>query len=70
MEITKSLLKHLIVGIIGMFFAVCHAQTNLNFTQVKATVEGAIQLYWNSTTNEVYEVDYADQGSPTLCGLA
>lgn len=36
------------------------AQTNLNFNNVTATSEGAILLSWNSTTNEVYEIDYAD----------
>jgi hypothetical protein len=35
-------------------------QTNLNFNGAKATVEGAILLSWNSTSNEVYEIDYAD----------
>lgn len=35
-------------------------QTNLNFNNVTATSEGAIRLSWNSTTNEVYEIDYAD----------
>jgi hypothetical protein len=35
--------------------------TNLNFNAVSATSEGAIRLSWNSTTNEVYEIDYADQ---------
>lgn len=35
--------------------------TNLNFNAVSATSEGAIRLSWNSTSNEVYEIDYADQ---------
>jgi hypothetical protein len=36
-------------------------QTNLNFNGVGSTVEGAIRLSWNSTSNEIYEVDYADE---------
>ena len=37
------------------------AQTNLNFTKISATVEGAIQLSWQSTSNEVYRIEYADE---------
>ena len=42
------------------------AQTDLQFTGVKTTPENAIQLFWASNTNEVYEIDYADQlaGNP------
>ena len=36
------------------------SQTNLNFNGVSATEEGAIRLSWNSASNEVYEIDYAD----------
>ena len=36
-------------------------QTNLHFTAVVATPERAIQLHWASNTNEIYEIDYADQ---------
>src|SRR6266536_5591992 len=43
-------------------------QTNLNFTQVKVTPEAAIQLFWNSTTNEFYEIDYADELVDTNTG--
>ena len=35
-------------------------QTNLNFNGISANVEGAIRLSWNSTSNEIYEVDEAD----------
>jgi len=38
-----------------------NGQNTFQFTGVKATVESAIQLYWASNPNEVYEVDYADQ---------
>ncbi len=43
-------------------------ETNLNFNGVSATVEGAIRLSWNSTTNEVYEVQYADSLIDTNTG--
>jgi Family of unknown function (DUF6345)/FlgD Ig-like domain/Bacterial Ig domain len=36
------------------------AQTNLQFTSVNATPERAIQLHWQSNSNEIYEIDYAD----------
>ena len=61
--------RHLIAGgllIVGL--AISNAQTNSNFTQVKATSEGAIQLFWNSTTNEFYEIDYADELVDTNTG--
>ena len=35
-------------------------QTNLNFNGINATEEGAIQISWNSTSNETYEIDEAD----------
>lgn len=55
--------KQKIVGIVVLFVVVinCHAQNTLRFTGVKATSEKAIQLFWASNTNDVYEVDYADQ---------
>ena len=36
------------------------AQTNLQFTAVKATSEGAMQLYWQSEPHHLYEIDEAD----------
>lgn len=41
---------------------------NLDFNSVSATVEGAIHLSWNSTSNEVYEIDYADSLIDTNTG--
>jgi hypothetical protein len=35
-------------------------QTNLNFNGISATVEGVILISWNSTPNEVYQINYAD----------
>src|SRR5258708_2578570 len=35
-------------------------QTNLNFNGILTTVECATRLAWNSTSNEVYEIDEAD----------
>src|SRR5882672_1914909 len=43
-------------------------QTNLNFNSIRATVEGAIHLSWNSTTNEIYEIDYASELVDTNTG--
>src|ERR1700722_3270896 len=43
-------------------------QTNLNFTGVSATVEGSILFSWNSTSNEIYEIDFADSLIDTNTG--
>lgn len=45
----------------SVFAGVAHAQNALQLTAVKPTVEKAILLYWASNTNEVYEIDCADQ---------
>jgi uncharacterized protein DUF6345/Big-like domain-containing protein len=45
------------------------AQTNLNFNDIKLTGEGAIQLNWNSTSNEVYEIDFANELADTNTGV-
>jgi len=37
-----------------------HSQTNVQFTGIKVTDEGAIQLHWSSRSNEIYEIDEAD----------
>ncbi len=37
------------------------SQNALQFTGVSVTPENAIRLSWASNTNEVYEIDYADQ---------
>lgn len=59
----------------GVFCAVLLAQpnasfgqTNLNFNGISTTVEGAVRLSWNSTSNEVYEIDYADSLIDTNTG--
>jgi hypothetical protein len=42
------------------------SQNALAFTSVNATPDNHIQLHWASNSNEVYEIDYADQlaGNP------
>jgi hypothetical protein len=37
-----------------------YGQTDLNFTGISATPDGAVQLTWNSVSNEYYEIDEAD----------
>jgi hypothetical protein len=59
MKTTK--IAALLFGVLLASFGQSFGQNNLQFTGVKATSEKAIQLYWASNTNEVYEVDYADQ---------
>jgi hypothetical protein len=53
--------KTIVAGVSILALAVhCLAQTNLQFTSVNATPEGAIQLHWVSIPNAIYEIDYAD----------
>ncbi len=62
MKIIK-LVAHATVGIIAVLITgptPSFGQTNLNFTGISANVEGAIRLSWNSTANEIYEIDEAD----------
>lgn len=49
----------------GIMLALClisklQAQNDLQFTSIKVTDEGAIQLSWTSQANHVYEIDEAD----------
>jgi hypothetical protein len=51
----------LVFGVLAGFTEQAFCQTNLQFTSVNTTSENAIQLHWSSVSNEVYEIDYADQ---------
>src|SRR5665213_313289 len=44
------------------------AQTNLHFTSINRTDEGAMQLHWESKSNHVYEIDEADSLNDTNTG--
>ena len=57
MNTIKAIVAALVISLAG----VAYAQNAIQFTGAKTTVENAIQLYWASNTNEVYEIDYADQ---------
>jgi hypothetical protein len=50
--VIKALAASLVSGV--------YAQTTLQFTSISATEEGAIRLAWQSESNTVYRVDYAD----------
>jgi len=57
----KNMTKAAIAGVTAFLIALSVlGQTNLNFNSVSVTSEGAILLSWNSTSNEVYTVQYAD----------
>ena len=50
------------IAVLLLASAVCaFGQNALQFTGVNTTSENAIQLHWASVSNEIYEVDYADQ---------
>ena len=57
-----------IITALAVAVSFTYAQTNLNFNNASATVEGAIRLSWNGTPNEYYEVDYADSLADTNTG--
>src|SRR5882724_9354409 len=58
-------IKGIIIGAIALLLLVSAVQTfgqnELQFTSVTMTSEKAIQLHWASNTNEVYEIDFADE---------
>jgi hypothetical protein len=63
----NNIMKSIKLGLFGTvtvaaiwFGSEAWGQTNLNFNGISATVEGAIQISWNSTSNETYEIDEAD----------
>lgn len=62
MDTIKGAFKSLssIAALTGLSVSVTNAQNALQFTGITATVEGAIQLSWQSETNTVYEIQYAD----------
>jgi len=62
--------KLLCVSFISTIFLgnLVNAQNDTDFTSANATPEKAIQLYWNSNTNELYEIDYADSLIDTNTG--
>jgi hypothetical protein len=66
--ITKGATKGAIAGAAVLFAHSVFGVTNLNFNGISATSEGAIRLSWNSTSNEVYTVQYADSLIDTNTG--
>ena len=58
MKTTK--IAALLFGVLLASFSQSFGQTNLQFTGVNATDESAIQLYWTSQSNHLYEIDEAD----------
>jgi Family of unknown function (DUF6345)/Bacterial Ig domain len=59
----KELMTRGILGGIlslGLLTQTTFGQTNLLFTGINATDEGAIQFHWVSQSNHVYEIDEAD----------
>ncbi|HET7624563.1 MAG TPA: Ig-like domain-containing protein [Verrucomicrobiae bacterium] len=65
----KITIKVAVLGMIIMLAQPLPAQTNLNFNGVSTTGEGAIRLSWNSRSNEVYRIDYADELGDTNTGM-
>lgn len=65
-----SLLKAfgLLVAMLAMGLGQCFSQTNLNFNNIGANVEHAIRLSWNSTSNDVYRIEYANELIDTNTG--
>ncbi|MGH7990741.1 MAG: hypothetical protein ACREDS_11210 [Limisphaerales bacterium] len=65
----KIIPKIIMAGALGLGLTINGlAQTNLQFTSVSRTDEGAIQLHWASQSNHVYEIDEADSLIDTNTG--
>ena len=45
-----------------------HGQNTIQFTSIKPTAENAMILSWQSNSNEIYEIDYADSLIDTNTG--
>jgi hypothetical protein len=58
MKTTK--IAALLFGVLLASFNQSFGQTNLQFTGISVTDEGAMHIAWSSTNHEVYEVDEAD----------
>ena len=57
----KTIQKIIMADALALALAMnAFAQTNLQFTAVKVTDEGAMQLYWQSEPHHLYELDEAD----------
>jgi len=57
-SLQRSLGTCLLLGL--LMTTTTFGQTNIQFTSVVPTIEGAIQLTWTSTNHELYEIDEAD----------
>jgi hypothetical protein len=55
-----NVVKGLVSGAILVFVSSSLLAQNLDFNSISTTSERAIRLSWNSTSNEVYTVQYAD----------
>jgi Family of unknown function (DUF6345)/FlgD Ig-like domain len=66
--IMKLIIKGASVGLTILFAHSTTAQTNLNFNGITATSERAIRLSWNSSSNEVYTIQYANELVDTNTG--
>jgi hypothetical protein len=60
-------MKKLYSSVLAVLFAAVatHSQTNIQFTSINVTDEGAIQLRWSSQSNELYQIDEADSLNTT-----
>lgn len=58
-------LAELVMGCVLALGLFRHANAQLQFTDVRATSGGAIQLYWASETNGIYRIEYASELSDT-----
>jgi len=72
MKTIKGMFKSLsnITALTVLSASVAGAQNALQFTGVSATEEGAIRLAWQSESNTVYRIDYADRLIGTNIGYA
>jgi hypothetical protein len=61
MKPTTRIIRRLGLGTIFGLSLITSAHAQLQFTDAKVTQEGAVKLSWQSESNAVYQVEYADQ---------
>jgi hypothetical protein len=66
MKAIKQTIGGLIVGCVLALGLPINSRAQLLFTDVRATVERAIQLRWQSQSNAVYQIQYADEISDQI----
>lgn len=66
MSLTKKLIGKLVLCCALACFLDSNLHAQLQFTSARVTEEQAIELKWNSESNSLYRIDYADEIADTM----